>query len=86
MIASALPPTAKTVPRFETRLATILIESGKDVSVVSRVLGHADVSTTANVYAHLTPAMLDRTASRIDGVLGASPEREKGTARRTQTG
>ena len=30
---------------------------------------HATISTTANVYAHLTPAMLERTAARKDAVL-----------------
>jgi integrase len=38
--------------------------------VVSRLLGHSTISTTADVYAHVTPAMLDRTADRMDGILG----------------
>ena len=37
--------------------------------IVSRILGHADLSTTADVYAHLTPAMLDRAAARMDAIL-----------------
>lgn len=49
--------------------ATLLIESGEDLGVVSRILGHADFATTADVYAHLTPAMLDRAAERMDGIL-----------------
>jgi hypothetical protein len=28
-------------------------------------MGHADLSTTADLYAHLTPAMLDRSAARM---------------------
>ena len=50
--------------------ATVMIESGEDLGVLSSILGHADLSTTADVYAHLAPAMLDRAADRIDGVLG----------------
>lgn len=50
--------------------ATVMIESGEDLGVLSRILGHADLSTTADVYAHLTPAMLARAAERIDGILG----------------
>lgn len=30
---------------------------------------HSQIATTADVYAHLTPAMLERTAARMDGVL-----------------
>jgi integrase len=37
--------------------------------VISRILGHADFATTANVYAHLTPATLQRSADRMDGIL-----------------
>jgi integrase len=50
--------------------ATLMIEDSEELAVVSRTLGHADLSTTADIYAHLTPAMLDRTAARIDSILG----------------
>jgi integrase len=49
--------------------ATLMIESGEDLGVVSRILGHADFATTADIYAHLTPAMLDRAAERMDAIL-----------------
>ena len=49
--------------------ATLMIESGEDLGAVSRILGHADFATTADVYAHLTPAMLDRAADRMDAIL-----------------
>lgn len=51
--------------------ATLLLEHGEELAVVSRTLGHADLSTTADIYAHLTPAMLERTARRKDEILGA---------------
>lgn len=51
--------------------ATLLLEHGEELAVVSRTLGHADLSTTPDVYAHLTPAMLERTAARMDAILGA---------------
>ena len=50
--------------------ATLMIESGEDLGTVSRILEHADFATTADVYAHLTPAMLDRAAERMNGILG----------------
>lgn len=49
--------------------ATLMIESGEDLGAVSRILGHADFATTADVYAHLTPAMLDRAAERMEAIL-----------------
>jgi integrase len=49
--------------------ATLLLEAGEDLGVVSKLLGHANLATTADVYAHLTPAMGQRAAERIDGVL-----------------
>jgi integrase len=49
--------------------ATLLLENGEELGVISRTLGHSQISTTADVYAHLTPAMLDRTAARMNGVL-----------------
>jgi len=50
--------------------ATLHLEAGEELIVVSRMLGHSTISTTADVYAHVTPAMLDRTAERMDGILG----------------
>jgi integrase len=50
--------------------ATLHLEAGEELIVVSRILGHSTISTTADVYAHITPAMLDRTAERMDGILG----------------
>jgi integrase len=47
-----------------------VLENGEDLAVVSRSLGHADLSTTAEVYAHLTPAILQRSADRMDAILG----------------
>jgi hypothetical protein len=36
---------------------------------VSRILGHADLATTADGYAHLTPPMLGRTAAHVVEIL-----------------
>lgn len=52
--------------------ATLMIEGGEDLAVVSRILGHSTIATTADVYAHLTPAMLDRAAERMDAILTAA--------------
>jgi hypothetical protein len=41
-----------------------------ELIVVSAILGHSSISTMADVYAHVTPAMLERSADRMDGILG----------------
>jgi integrase len=51
--------------------ATLRLEQGEELAVVSRILGHASITTTANVYGHLTDAMLGRAAQRTDVILGA---------------
>lgn len=49
--------------------ATLLIEGGVDLALVSRALGHADLSTTADVYGAWTREMAGTVAARIDEVL-----------------
>jgi integrase len=39
------------------------------VAVVSRILGHASITTTANTYMHTTDAMLGRAAERTGVIL-----------------
>jgi site-specific recombinase XerD len=53
--------------------ATLLIEQGEELGVVSKIQGHSDLATTADVYAHLTMSMTQRAADRIDDVLGRRP-------------
>ena len=50
--------------------ATLLLERGEDLAVVSKLLGHSNLSTTADVYAHLTRGMQQRAADRMDAILG----------------
>lgn len=49
--------------------ATLMIESGEELGVVSKILGHSSLATTADVYAHLTPASSQRVADRMDAIL-----------------
>lgn len=55
--------------------ATLMIEDGEDLAVVSRILGHADLRTTADTYAHLTSRMSERAASRMDAIVRRGRER-----------
>ena len=45
--------------------------------MVSQTLGHSNISTTADTYAHVTPAMQERSAARMDQILAG---RNVGTA------
>jgi len=46
-----------------------MLEDGEDLASLSRSLGHANLSTTADIYAHHTSAMAARSADRISTIL-----------------
>jgi integrase len=49
--------------------ATLLLQAGQPVHVVSERLGHAKVSMTMEVYAHVLPDMQQDAAARIGAIL-----------------
>jgi integrase len=49
--------------------ATLMLEDGEELVVVSRNLGHTNTSTTADIYAHVTAPMAERSAARIESIL-----------------
>jgi integrase len=53
--------------------ATWMLAAGVDLRTVQGVLGHAQIGLTANLYAHLTPSLLEDAARRLDGWLPAPP-------------
>jgi integrase len=50
--------------------ATLLLSKGVAVKMVSEMLGHADVSTTLSIYAHVLPDMQGIAADAADQALG----------------
>jgi len=46
--------------------ATLSIEGGVDLTVVSWALGHSSIHTTANIYAHPSPKMIKGAADILD--------------------
>jgi len=52
--------------------ATLALEAGEDLAMVSRALGHASVAITADTYMHVTPSMRDGLAARMEQVLGGA--------------
>jgi integrase len=47
--------------------ATMLLEAGADLAGIRAVLGHADIGTTANVYAHVSERLRADTIRRLEG-------------------
>jgi len=54
--------------------ATLALEQGIPVKVVSENLGHADISTTLRTYAHVIPAQHSELAARMDAALFGDDE------------
>jgi len=52
--------------------ATLMLESGVDLKTVSQALGHSTIRITADTYAHVTPAMQQSAAERLDRIIGRS--------------
>jgi integrase len=55
--------------------ATLLLEAGVDVTVVSKRLGHASVKTTADLYAHITERLQTTAAERFGAYISSAPLR-----------
>jgi integrase len=49
--------------------ATLLLSRSVPIKVVSEMLGHADVSITLSIYAHVLPDMQDKAADAMDDAL-----------------
>ncbi len=50
--------------------ATLLLQDGENVKVVSERLGHSSIKVTLDVYAHVLPSMQKETAKRLDRMFG----------------
>lgn len=50
--------------------ATLLLELGVHPKVVQERLGHSNISTTMNIYSHVTPTMQRDAVSRLANLLG----------------
>ncbi len=52
--------------------ATLSLQAGIDLKTISASLGHADIGTTANLYAHVTETLQARHAERVESVMGGA--------------
>ena len=53
--------------------ASALIAAGVSPKVVQERLGHSDVTTTLNIYAHITPVMDQAAADKLDSIIFSNP-------------
>ena len=49
--------------------ASILVDKGWDINDIKEWLGHADISTTANIYAHISHRRKVSLAKSLEGSL-----------------
>jgi len=74
VLSSTLKAAGLDAVKFHTlrhTAATLLLTDGTPLFDVSRILGHAQISTTADIYGHLVPEMTAGAASRMDVLLKA---------------
>ncbi len=71
-----------TVHSLRHTFATRLLERGESLKTVSELLGHADISTTGNIYAHVMPEIKAEAGVNMNGLLKkknkkVSPQKER---------
>lgn len=72
VLAATLKASGLDLVKFHTlrhAAATLLLTDGTPLFDVSRILGHAQIGTTADIYGHLVPEMAAGAASRMDHLL-----------------
>lgn len=57
--------------------ASLMLESGVDLKTVSQALGHSTIRITADTYAHVTPAMQQSAAERLNHAITLAAKRNK---------
>jgi integrase len=58
--------------------ASLLLAGGADLKTVSTALGHSTIAVTADVYAHVSPAMLHDAANLLDRVVASGRKAKVG--------
>jgi Site-specific recombinase XerD len=54
--------------------ATIMLEQGVEMEVVSTMMGHYSISMTADIYSHVRQELQDTAASKMNAALNANVE------------
>jgi len=51
--------------------ATLMLAQGLTIGEIQKILGHSQISLTANLYTHVAPAMMRGAADSMDRIFGA---------------
>ncbi len=60
------------MPALRHFFASVLLDAGESIKVVSDYLGHTDPGFTLRTYTHLLPSSHERTRRAVDAALGVS--------------
>ena len=52
--------------------ATLSLEQGMDIKIVSHILGHTNASFTMNTYMHVKDSMQENVANTMGNLLGGN--------------
>jgi integrase len=62
-------PASTRIHDLRHTAATLMLASGNDVATTGKVLGHANPSITATVYAHVLPGAGEQAIGRLGTLL-----------------
>jgi site-specific recombinase XerD len=60
--------------------ASMALEAGVDLKTVSNALGHSTISTTADIYAHVSDSLMRDAGERINEAIAKTLRDEKAEA------
>ena len=69
VIAKKIGVEASRLHDLRHTYATLALQNGDDLKTVSEALGHTNIATTANIYAHVTDKMRQDSASRMESLI-----------------
>lgn len=67
---AGLPAAGVTPHTLRHSAATFLLESGVSMKEVQKILGHTKISTTMDIYAHVSPERRAAAMAKLEGALG----------------
>lgn len=69
VIASRIGVESARLHDLRHTFATLSLQNGDDLKTVSEALGHTNIGTTANTYAHVTDKMRKESAARMENYI-----------------